>query len=135
MVARHPPGTTALLTCLTGVGYFYANKLGANLLIQWTLIGMIAIQMILILKELHLLFVLEGLERRVKQPSGLLGRLQFPEAQDADKLGLKFSNPDGNGIPVGGVNRTIIYYDGPGHISIRAPTNAAFTAKRHWDSR
>lgn len=65
--------------------------------------------------------------RNMHQSAGTFGRTGFPTAADAERIGLSFTNEDGNGIPLGGTGNKIIYYHGPSHISVRAATNAGKT--------
>lgn len=60
-------------------------------------------------------------------PTEIYGQTRKMTVPDAKAAGLKTSNRDGNGIPLGYVGHTPFFYDGPGHISVRAATNAGKT--------
>ncbi|RDJ21081.1 hypothetical protein DWF00_07630 [Bosea caraganae] len=93
----------------------------------WLYTLLIAYCLLSIVRGLWTEFQWLRLLRAMKTASGIFGRTDNPTASDAETFGLKFSNPDGNGIPLGGVGNKIIYYDGPAPISIRAATNAGKT--------
>lgn len=120
------PWVSALLAVIFFAMYRFASTIGV-MPVTWMFGGLAAGMGLMTLSALYRVFRTERLERLSRKPTGLYGRLAFPDARDADKLGLKFSNREGNGIPVGGTGNKIIYYDGPGHISKRAPTNAGKT--------
>lgn len=124
MAGNAPPApwVTALLTLTSYVIYRLLDSSGFNAFAVWMFGGLAAYCGLVTLTGLYRIFEGERLERFFKRPSGLHGRLDFPSAEDAEKLGLKFSNPDGNGIPIGGVGDKIIYADITGHGSFRSPT-------------
>ena len=121
------PWVTALLALIAYMIFRFLSAADFNAFAIWMFGGLAAYCGLATLVGLYRIFDGERLERFLKRPSGLHGRLDFPTAEDAEKLGLKFSNPDGNGIPVGGVADKIIYADITGHGSIRSPTGGGKT--------
>jgi len=65
--------------------------------------------------------------RALNTPLGLEGTTHTPTVDDLIRAGLKTSNPDGQGFPLGAVESNYLYYDGPGHIYASAATNGGKT--------
>ncbi|WP_439629967.1 type IV secretory system conjugative DNA transfer family protein [Shinella sp.] len=122
-----PPWVAAVLSFLSFLLYRFLDGMGAASLFVWLFGALSALFGMITVTGLWRVLQEERLQRALTQPSGVSGRLDFPSADDAEEMGLSFSNEDGNGIPLGGTGDKIIYYTGPGHLSIRAPTNAGKT--------
>lgn len=124
---RPSPVLLALYACLCGLIFYHLHRSGAYPVAEWVVGCLTTLMLMLVMRELYALFQLDRLDRQLRMPSGIAGRLEFPTAKDVAEMGLSFSNEDGDGIPLGGVGNRIVFYDGPGHLSFRAPTNAGKT--------
>lgn len=116
-------GGQALSSLLFFLIFRFFQSIGAEAFYLWLFGGLAVFALLKTLSTLYGAFQWGRLLAAMKTPTSLYGRTDFPVAGDAEHLGLRISNPDGDGIPVGAAGN-ILYYDGPGHFSIRAPTNA-----------
>jgi type IV secretory pathway TraG/TraD family ATPase VirD4 len=98
-----------------------------DLFYLWLFGGACAFCVLLALSSLVSSFKWDRALRDMTRPTGLYGPVEIPTAEDAEAMGLRLSNEDGDGIPLGGIGSKIIYYYGVSHISIRAATNAGKT--------
>ncbi|WP_127599598.1 type IV secretory system conjugative DNA transfer family protein [Nitratireductor alexandrii] len=120
-------GGQALAGLLVFLFCRFLDSVGASAALVWAFGGLSALFFLSALWALYGAFQWDRLLRSMKTPTGLYGRTSFPTAAHAEEFGLSFANDGGNGIPVAAVGDRIIYYPGPGHLSIRAPTNAGKT--------
>ncbi|MCV6575099.1 MAG: type IV secretory system conjugative DNA transfer family protein [Cohaesibacter sp.] len=65
--------------------------------------------------------------KSLEKPLGLEGTTRTPHVRDLIEAGLKTQNLDGQGFPLGEVDRTYLFFDGPGHIYVTAATNGGKT--------
>lgn len=121
------PWLAAAVALFLYLTYRFLAAIQAPAYALWLYAVLVAVALLQLLRSLWAALRRDRLLRLVRQPAGVLGMARLPSAHDAEAMGLKLANPDGNGIPLGGVGRKIIHYDGPGHLSIRAPTNAGKT--------
>jgi type IV secretory pathway TraG/TraD family ATPase VirD4 len=123
-----PPAKATILAVIVFVIFRILQRAGADRvsLSIWGIVVIVCWWQVA--RSLLAAYRFSRLIRIMATPTGLHGRTEVPTADDAETLGLSFSNESGNGIPLGGVGNKIIYYDGPGHASIRAATNSGKTA-------
>ncbi|MBS7537745.1 type IV secretory system conjugative DNA transfer family protein [Ancylobacter lacus] len=121
------PWSAALSAALLFLIWRFLVSIDASPVLIWLYAALVGLFALVTLRGLIAAFRWSRLLKAMREPTGLFGRTSFPTAEDAEDLGLSFSNEDGNGIPLGGVGDRIIYYKGPAPISIRAATNAGKT--------
>jgi len=121
------PAGAAIAAVLGYLALHFLRSYDAAPFLIWLYLSIIGICGLVIVRGLWSAFHWARLFKAMKTPVGLFGRIAFPTASDAEKIGLSFSNADGNGIPLGGVGNKIVYYKGPSHLSYRAANNAGKT--------
>jgi len=120
-------GAPAVMGLLAFLLYRFLESVGASPVMSWIMAAVSAILLLAALRSLIADWQWHRFLKSMKTPTGLLGRLEFPEGNDAEELGLSFSNADRNGIPLAAVGDKIVYWYGKGHASIRAPTEGGKT--------
>lgn len=120
-------GAQALMGLLAYFFHRFLESVGASPIMTGTVAVVSALLLLACLHSFYVEWQWRRLMRSMKTPTGLHGRLEFPDADDAEELGLSFSNDDRNGIPLAAVGDKIIYWHGKGHASVRAPTEAGKT--------
>ena len=121
-----PVASALLCACLLILLRFLINA-GASQMFVWLTAGFVTLAGVNVILGLWQTFQWSRALKIMKTPTGVFGNAEHPSSHQLELSGLKFSNPDGDGIPLGAVNGKIIFYDGPGHISVRAPTNSGKT--------
>lgn len=127
MGRSYAPWGNALLAVLLFILLRFFQQVNAADFIIWLTGGFLFIAIYATFCGLYEVFEWNKILSIMQLPIGLYGNIERASAHCAEDIGLSFSNADGNGIPLASVDDNIIYYDGPGHISIRAPTNAGKT--------
>lgn len=129
-MAREPvqaPWVQGLAALLFLLIHHFFRSIDASEPYLWVTGGLAVLGGLSALRGLWAAFRWWRLLRGMTTPSGIFGRTDFPTADDAETLGLSFSNDDGNGIPLGSDGKRIIYWPGKGHMSVRAPTEGGKT--------
>lgn len=65
--------------------------------------------------------------KKASTPTGLYGSTKAVGLRDLLEAGIRTTNEDGNGIPIGAIGNKLLFYDGAAHVSIRAATGAGKT--------
>lgn len=122
------PIAYALMGVFLYLIYRFFVIIGASDFYLYLFGGVAFINGLLAIKGLINGFTYWRMTKNLFQPAGIYGAVNPVTAKDAESLGLKFSNENGNGIPLGAVGNNILYWDGKGHASLRAPTEGGKTA-------
>ncbi len=121
------PWGQALLSLILYLIYRFFNSIDAEPLYLWLFGSATLLCVFLTIKGLIGSFRWLRLIKSMKVPTGIYGQTKFPTASNAEDIGLRFSNEDGDGIPLASVDGKIIYWHGRGHMSVRAPTDSGKT--------
>lgn len=122
------PIAYALMAFISYLIYRFFVAIDASDFYLYLFGGVALINGLLVIKGLINAFTYWRMTKDLFKPAGTYGAVNPVTAKDVESLGLKFSNEDGNGIPLGADGENIIYWDGKGHMSVRAPTEGGKTA-------
>ncbi|WP_346894821.1 type IV secretory system conjugative DNA transfer family protein [uncultured Roseibium sp.] len=129
MAGRQDPSAAkaAVLTFLTFLGYRLTVNMHLPPIIQWLPLALLGVGAFKTAQMLYRDWRAARVVLAMRMPLGIEGSTHVPTVNDLVVAGLMISNPDGQGFPLGAVDGRMLFYDGPGHISIRAATNAGKT--------
>jgi len=117
-------GTVLLWFCYKGFKAAGAGPLVVQML-GWVTLFAVIVTVFRLIRDFRLWLLLQ----RLMTPRGIYGRIGGTGTINGAEIGLKLSNPNGDGIPVGTDDgKNIAYWDGAGHGNVRAPTEQGKTA-------
>lgn len=112
----------ACVTFLCFVCWRVTQYLNLQILINWFFLGLFWLGICKTVWSAYLDWRLWRFFRNAPTPTGLHGRTDHVGLNELVLAGLKTSNPDGNGIPIGAIGDTMLFYEGNSHVSVRAST-------------
>lgn len=117
------------IVCLTLWGlYLFVESLGAGPVYLWPVGGILTFCILYLLKSIWDAWRWNRLVASMNVPTGIHGTAFEPTAEDAERFGLSFENPDGKGSLIAGKDGRLLFYCGDSHVTILGSNGAGKSA-------